>query len=119
MSGVKIWMRMSLLAVSAVMLGQTPAIAQTRTDTAAIYLYRGADRDQRLLDAARKEGTLTFYTSMQTPESGPLSQAFEKKYGIKIQLCARRQRTGRAARGGGSARRSPRHGFGGNECPRD
>jgi iron(III) transport system substrate-binding protein len=60
--------------------------AQAPRDTSAIYLYQGADRDQRLVEAAKKEGTLTFYTSMQTPESGPLSQAFEKKYGIKVQL---------------------------------
>jgi len=62
------------------------ASAQTRPDTSAVYLYQGADRDARLLAAAKKEGALTFYTSMQTPESGPLSQAFEKKYGIKVNL---------------------------------
>jgi iron(III) transport system substrate-binding protein len=65
----------------------TPAGAQgARPDSAAVYLYQGADREARLLAAARKEGTLTFYTSMQTPESGPLAQAFEKKYGIKVVL---------------------------------
>jgi iron(III) transport system substrate-binding protein len=62
-----------------------PALAQ-RADPAAVYLYKGADRDQRVLDAAKKEGSLTFYTSMQTPESAPLSAAFEKKYGIKVNL---------------------------------
>jgi iron(III) transport system substrate-binding protein len=62
-----------------------PALAQ-RVDPAAVYLYKGADRDQRILDAAKKEGTLTFYTSMQTPESAPLSAAFEKKFGIKVNL---------------------------------
>ena len=86
MFGVKVSLRMSLFGLSSLMFAQGPLVAQTRTDTAAVYLYKGADRDQRLLEAARKERTLTFYTSMQTPESGPLSQAFEKKYGIKIQL---------------------------------
>ena len=52
----------------------------------AIYLYKGADRDARLAAKAREEGTLTLYTSMATTESGPLAQAFEKKYGIKVQL---------------------------------
>ena len=56
------------------------------SDTAAIYLYKGADRNQRLVAKAREEGTLTFYTSMATTESGPLAQAFEKKYGVKVQL---------------------------------
>src|SRR4051812_50179496 len=75
----------SLMGV-AVALAIAPAAFAQRVDPSTVYLYKGADRDQRLLDAARKEGTLTFYTSMQTPESGPLSQAFEKKYGVKIQL---------------------------------
>ena len=55
-------------------------------DNSTIYLYRGADRTDRLIAKAREEGTLTFYTSMATTESGPLAQAFEKKYGIKVQL---------------------------------
>jgi iron(III) transport system substrate-binding protein len=76
----------SLLAILPWSLGAPPAAAQTRPDPSAIYMYKGADRDQRLVEAAKKEGTVTFYTSMQTPESGPLSQAFEKKYGIKVQL---------------------------------
>src|SRR5262244_277749 len=61
--------------------------AQTAgADNSAIYLYQGADRGERLIAKARAEGTLTFYTSMATTESGPLAQAFEKKYGVKVQL---------------------------------
>src|SRR5262245_54102937 len=71
---------------AAVTLTIAPAALAQRVDPSAVYLYKGADRDQRLVDAAKKEGTLTFYTSMQTPESGPLSAAFEKKYGIKVNL---------------------------------
>src|SRR5215468_8836468 len=85
MSRFQTWMTAPLLAMMTAAFFVVPAAAQ-RTDTSAIYLYKGADRDQRLLDAAKKEGTLTFYTSMQTPESGPLSAAFEKKYGIKVNL---------------------------------
>ena len=55
-------------------------------DNSDLYLYNGADRDQRLIAKAREQGTLTFYTSMATTESGPLAQAFEKKYGVKVQL---------------------------------
>src|SRR5712691_13488724 len=63
------------------------ARAQTAgADPSAIYLYKGADRFERLSAKAREEGTLTFYTSMATTESGPLAQAFEKKYGVKVQL---------------------------------
>src|SRR5215469_511878 len=68
----------------AVASGITPARAQT-PDTSAIYMDQGADRGERLIAKAREEGTLTLYTSMATTESGPLGQAFEKKYGVKVQ----------------------------------
>src|SRR5689334_12889907 len=85
MSRIAIW----LLATAASFCGTgaaTIAAAQTKTDAPAIYTDQGADREQRLIAAARKEGSVTFYTSMQTQESGPLSKAFEAKYGIKVQL---------------------------------
>ena len=77
-----------MAAVCVAILFCTPtAQAQTAgADNSAIYLYKGADRDQRLIAKAREEGTLTFYTSMATTESGPLAAAFEKKYGVKVQL---------------------------------
>jgi iron(III) transport system substrate-binding protein len=55
-------------------------------DNSSIYSYTGADRGQRLVAKARAEGMLTLYTSMATTESAPLAQAFERKYGIKVQL---------------------------------
>ncbi len=51
-----------------------------------IYSYQGADRVQILTEKGRAEGTLTLYTSMATTESGALALAFEKRYGIKVQL---------------------------------
>ena len=39
-----------------------------------------------LTDRARREGTLTLYTSLAPTESQPLADAFEKKYGVKVQL---------------------------------
>ena len=71
----------------ALAVGAASARAQTAVaDNSAIYSYRGADRAERLAAKAREEGTLTLYTSMATTESGPLAQAFEKKYGVKVQL---------------------------------
>src|SRR5262249_51618726 len=64
-------------------IGASSAGAQTSD---SIYLYRGADRLERLTAKAREEGTLTLYTSIATTESGPLAAAFEKKYGVKVQL---------------------------------
>ena len=60
------------------------AAAQDKND--AVYRYRGADREARLLEAARKEGTVVLYTSLAPSESGPLGQAFEKKTGVKVEI---------------------------------
>ena len=50
------------------------------------YLYKGADRDARVLEGARKEGQVNIYTSLNTKDSGPITEAFEKKYGVKTLL---------------------------------
>jgi len=63
-----------------------PAAGQTPERNAAVYLYESADREQRLIERARQEGALVLYTSLATSESVPLTQAFEKKYGVKVQL---------------------------------
>ena len=60
--------------------------AQSAGSNQAIYLYKGADRAERLLDKARQEGVVVVYTSLATTESTPLAKAFEKKYGIKVEL---------------------------------
>lgn len=52
----------------------------------AVYRYSGADRDRRLLENARKEGSVVLYTSLAPTESGPLGQAFEKKTGVKVEI---------------------------------
>jgi len=64
----------------------SPAAAQSPDRNAAVYLYEGGDRLERLVERARKEGTLVVYTSLATSESVPLTQAFEKKYGVKVEL---------------------------------
>jgi iron(III) transport system substrate-binding protein len=51
-----------------------------------VYRYKGADRDARLVERAKQEGTVVLYTSLAPTESKPLAQAFEKKYGIKVEL---------------------------------
>ncbi len=51
-----------------------------------IFRYKGADRDSRLQEMARKEGSVVLYTSLAPTESKPLAEAFEKKYGIKVEL---------------------------------
>jgi len=48
--------------------------------------YEGADRVAKALPAARKEGSLTLYTSFAEKDLPPLLAAFEKRYGIKVRL---------------------------------
>ena len=49
-----------------------------------IYLYQGADRDQRLLEQAKKEGQVMLYSTMTVNDGRMLAAAFEKKYGIRV-----------------------------------
>ena len=77
------------VAVCAFLAGSTLAgiaAAQDRDAAGRLYLYQGADRDQRLVERAKQEGTLALYTSMQLVDSRPLAEAFERKYGIKVAL---------------------------------
>jgi iron(III) transport system substrate-binding protein len=72
--------RVALLA--AILLGNCSSLwaAQARPlSPAELALYQGADREKILLEGAKKEGQLTFYTS-NTWVAGPVSQEFEKKY---------------------------------------
>ena len=56
--------------LASVLLAALPAAAQT----------------QALVDAARKEGTLTFYTTIAEKDLPVIVQPFEKKYGIKVNV---------------------------------
>ena len=60
-----------IIATLAIVCCTTRAGAQTAAPD--IYLYKGADRAERLAAKARAEGTLTLYTSLATTESGPLA----------------------------------------------
>src|SRR5215475_11364635 len=53
---------------------------------ADIATYQGADRSQKALDGAKKEGTLTIYTSATVADMTALTTAFTKKYGIKTSV---------------------------------
>ena len=48
--------------------------------------HAAAQMDPAVVERARKEGTVSVYTSMQLPDSRPLADAFEKKYGVKVSL---------------------------------
>jgi iron(III) transport system substrate-binding protein len=60
--------------------------AQARGSAVELAAYAGADRQQRLLDGAKKEGPLNIYTSAQTDDIGAVIAGFEKKYGLKVSV---------------------------------
>ncbi|MDB5989760.1 MAG: fbpA 2 [Herbaspirillum sp.] len=71
------------IAMAALLLFSTTfAWAQVQDATS----YQGPDRQQRLLDGAKKEGGLELYTSTPADEIAVLISAFEKKYGLKVKL---------------------------------
>jgi len=53
---------------------------------ASLLQYQGADRDPKLLAAARKEGAITFYTTIAEKDLVTIVRPFEKKYRIKIDI---------------------------------
>jgi iron(III) transport system substrate-binding protein len=81
--------RFLLTAAAVAALGLAlPASAQVKPNATAtdVASYAGADRQQKLIAGAKKEGQLDIYTSAQTDDMGALVQAFEKKYGIKVNV---------------------------------
>jgi iron(III) transport system substrate-binding protein len=52
----------------------------------ALATYQGADRMQRLMDGAKKEGEVSIYTSAPVDDVKVLTDAFEKKYGVKAKV---------------------------------
>jgi iron(III) transport system substrate-binding protein len=59
-----------------------PALGQD----ASLLRYEGADRLQKVLPAAKKEGALLLYTSFAEKDLPPLTAAFEKRYGVKVNV---------------------------------
>jgi iron(III) transport system substrate-binding protein len=62
------------------------SLAQGAAKPDDILNYQGPDRQKRLVDRAKQEGALTVYTSLAPSEAQPIADAFEKKYGIKVEL---------------------------------
>lgn len=78
---VNILTRLSVSAalISAVLAG--PVMAQTIEE---ISTYAGADRTDRLAEAAKREGTLMLYTATPVEDVTAMTEAFTAKYGIPV-----------------------------------
>jgi len=49
-----------------------------------LFNYSGADRIEKIVAAAKKEGTLTIYTTFAEKDQPTLIKPFESKYGVKV-----------------------------------
>ena len=67
------------LAAGACALFACGAVAQT-----TLFDYGGADRMEKIVAAAKKEGTLTIYTTFAEKDQPTLIKPFESKYGVKV-----------------------------------
>jgi len=80
--------RRQLYLVAAALIGlatiATSAQVKSGSTTADAAQYTGTDRMERLIAGAKKEGSVSIYTSLQTADIGQLGAAFEKKYGVKV-----------------------------------
>ena len=73
------------LAALALLLLAPCALAQV-SGVAEIANYQGADREQRLIEGAKREKELTFYSSIPPDDISALVSAFDKKYGVKVKV---------------------------------
>ena len=51
-----------------------------------LFDYSGADRTKRIVAAAKKEGSLTMYTTFAEKDQPTLIKPFEAKYGVKVNI---------------------------------
>ena len=79
------WKRMGRLLgwmVAALVCAMPLVAAQAQSTIDQVAVYAGKDRAEKLLAGAKREKSLTLYTS--NPDMSPLVAAFEKKYDIKV-----------------------------------
>jgi iron(III) transport system substrate-binding protein len=76
-----------LLALLAAWALSMAAAAQSGKPAAEdLAAYAGADRMEKLVAGAKKEGSVAVYSSAAIDDMAVLIAAFEKKYGIKVRL---------------------------------
>ena len=70
---------LALLALAPCALAQPSSVVEIAT-------YQGADREQRLIEGAKREKELTFYSSIPPDDIAALVSAFDRKYGVKVKV---------------------------------
>jgi len=69
------------VVASLALAGSLPALAQSPLAT-----YEGPDRMERIVAAAKKEGSLTLYTTIAEKDLPTLIKPFEARYGVKVNV---------------------------------
>jgi iron(III) transport system substrate-binding protein len=77
---------LALAALAFAMLALESSATAQSSRVADIATYQGADREQRLIEGAKREKELTFYSSVPPDDIAALVSAFDKKYGIKVRV---------------------------------
>jgi iron(III) transport system substrate-binding protein len=62
------------------------ALLAGRAAAQTLFDYAGPDRMQRIVAAAKKEGSLTMYTTFAEKDQPALIGPFEAKYGVKVNI---------------------------------
>lgn len=70
------------VAAALILSGTAGAWAQD----ASLLMSKAADREEKLVAAAKAEGGLTLYTSIAQSDIAPLLNAFHAKYGIDVEV---------------------------------
>jgi len=76
--------RLAVLAAALILLPTTSGFTQNNSRAAEIATYHGPDREKRLIEGAKKEGEMMLYASIPVADIAVLTEAFTKKYGIKV-----------------------------------
>jgi len=78
--------KLSFTLAAVCLLAVCGSLRAQPADVAALALYEGADREQRLVKGARAEREINLYSSLVLEDLNALSAAFEKKYGVKLKF---------------------------------
>jgi iron(III) transport system substrate-binding protein len=74
-----------VFATAGFVIASACALAQ-QNRLAEIAGYEGADRQQRLIEGAKKEKELTFYSSIPPQDIAAMAAAFDRKYGVRVRV---------------------------------
>ena len=78
--------RVLTLALAALAAAVPALVGAQAPSGIALATYTGADRMQRLIEGAKKEGEVSIYSSAPTDDLKALGDLFEKKYGVKVKV---------------------------------